>query len=310
VPSPLPETSKIQSNASGNLLEETFSSAPDYTNHWQLSHQKGNASLMYSPGVLRLLANRATSSIGLMSRQSFSGEFDLTVEFNHEGFGRIEVGLYRAGTPVVHVDLDTDDAACLWMAAPGQSIVPAICPSNPFLNRWVTLRIRAQRTQASFYVDETLLQIVPYSNLPGRYTVGFSASSVPWKSGDNQSSFRLIRVNALATERITSRASSEPSPAGIETAADRTNTEKKGPTTHCDVVRTLGLTEPGCEQEPSAARPRKIPKKEAEEIRFKLDCAIAQSEGRPLADGCAAVLGKTRATTHQDVLDILNGVKK
>jgi len=184
----------------GQTLLETFSNAPDYTNNWQLGVNQGGAILTYTPGNLRLQASRIpfppVSAVGLISNQTFCGDIDVTFELNHQGFGQTKVGLYglSASDPLVFFDLDTDDVACLWMNVPG-SPVRNRCPSSAYLNRWLTLRITIVGNQAEFYADGALLETIPYPAPAGAYRAWFSVSSVPWKSGDNDSSFRLVTAS-------------------------------------------------------------------------------------------------------------------
>jgi hypothetical protein len=187
---------------------ETFNNSPVYTNNWQLGWNTGSTALTYSPGNLRLQASRSfpyppASAIGLLSKQTFSGDVDLTIELNHQGSGQSKVGLFGLGgvnSSEVWFDLDTDDVACLWMSRTvgGQGATTPICPSSPYMNRWLTLRISIKGQQASYYADGALLLTIPYPNPPGSYLLGFGASSVPWKSSDNDTSFRRVAATATA----------------------------------------------------------------------------------------------------------------
>lgn len=168
---------------------------------WQLAYNNGSTSMIYTSGSLQLRASRsapdpAGSLIGLVSKQTFSGNVDVTFDLNHQGYGKTEVGLFATFElrPLVFVDLDTDDVACLWMNAPGLASAISRCPSSQYMNRWLTLRIKVEGNQVSFLADETLLATVPETSPAGSYRVGFAVSSVSWKSGDNFTSIRRVTV--------------------------------------------------------------------------------------------------------------------
>jgi hypothetical protein len=177
----------------GQTLDETFNHAPDYTNNWHVGYNNGSTSLTYTSGNMLFHASSSGSSIALLSDLTFSGDVDVSFELNHQGFGQTKVGLFGTSglNPLVFFDLDTDDVACLWMNVPG-SPVQSVCPSSPYMNRWLTLRIKLQGSRVSFYADGGLLATIPYNSPAGSYVVGFGAASVPWKSGDNNTSFRHI----------------------------------------------------------------------------------------------------------------------
>ncbi|HEV8413034.1 MAG TPA: alpha/beta fold hydrolase [Bryobacteraceae bacterium] len=176
----------------GQTLNETFDHAPDYTNNWHVGYNNGSTSLTYTPGNMLLHASSSGSSIGLLSNLTFIGDVDVSFELNHQGFGQTKVGLWAdSATPLVFFDLDTDDVACLWMNVPG-SPVQSVCPSGPYMNRWLTLRINLRGNQVTFFADGIQLATIPYGSPAGSYVVGFGASSVPWKSGDNNTSFRHV----------------------------------------------------------------------------------------------------------------------
>jgi len=187
---------------SGQALNETFRNctAPsgpcDYSNNWRLAYNH-SGTITYTPGNLRLQAPRATYPPGggvlFLSRQIFTGDVDVSFELNHQGYGQTSVGLFdTAGlTQLVNFDLDTDDVPCLYLSVPGQP-TQASCPSSQYMNRWLTLRIQLQGTSVLFYVDGRLMQTISYSTPAGSYRIAFGAGSVPWKSGGNDTSFRMV----------------------------------------------------------------------------------------------------------------------
>jgi hypothetical protein len=104
---------------------------------------------------------------------------------------------------VIRVDLDTDDTAYLNFNS-GSFSTQYTYSSAPYLNKWITLRIQVLGSQVRFYADNgagsQLLQTypVPVSSSPDSYDLFFSAGSVCWKSGGNDTSFRLIQVTGTA----------------------------------------------------------------------------------------------------------------
>ncbi len=187
---------------------ETFNNAPDYSNNWQLAQNYGATILTYTPGNIRLQASRSApyppgSSIGFLSNQTFSGDVDLTVELNHQGFGRTTVGLFGVSgiTPLITFDLDTDDVPYLFTSVHGHE--GRTRSNGPYLNRWITLRIKIEGNQAEFFADGVLLETIPYPTPAGQYRTWFSAGSVPWKSGDSDTSFRLVQATGTYAGRFT-----------------------------------------------------------------------------------------------------------
>jgi hypothetical protein len=97
--------------------------------------------------------------------------------------------------------LDTDDTAYLDFlvhSLAGDSDTGYEYSSAPYLDKWITLRIQVTGSNVNFYADNgsgpQLLKTwpVPVSSPPDAYYVAFSAGSVCWKSGANDTSFRLI----------------------------------------------------------------------------------------------------------------------
>lgn len=72
------------------------------------------------------------------------------------------------------------------------------------MNRWITLRIQVLGTQVNYYADNgsgaQLLKTwpVPVTSPADAYYLTFSASSVCWKSGANDTSFRSIQASGTA----------------------------------------------------------------------------------------------------------------
>jgi len=196
--------SAISFALSGQTLSDTFNNAPDYSNDWHIGYNNGGTSLTYTTGDMLLHASNSVpyppgSSIALFSNLTFSGDVDVSFELDHQGYGQTKVGLFGTSgvNPLVFFDLDTDDEACLFMSVPGQP-TQMRCPSSQFMNRWLTLHIKLTGNSVSFFADSVLLATIPYSSPAASYLVGFGASSVPWKSGDNDTSFRRVTASSAA----------------------------------------------------------------------------------------------------------------
>jgi hypothetical protein len=89
--------------------------------------------------------------------------------------------------------IDTDDTNYLSFQA-GPNATQWKYPGAPYMNRWITVRTRVTGSQADFYVDGVPLQTWPYTAAPGPFHLALSVGSVPWKSGDNETSFRSVTM--------------------------------------------------------------------------------------------------------------------
>lgn len=182
---------------------ESFSTAPNYSNNWVVAGQVGSSTVTYASGNFRIQAPPVCTSpnsgtgITYRSKQAFVGNVDASFQLNHGGYGRTSVGLVSAtsGEPVVQVVLDTDDTAYLIFSS-GSNSTEYTYSSGPYLNRWITLRIQIDGSQVNFYANngngQQLLKTLPVPS--DSYYLAFGAASVCWKSGANDSSFRLIQA--------------------------------------------------------------------------------------------------------------------
>lgn len=193
----------------GPTLTETFNNAPDYSNNWTVAWQTGSPIVTYTPGNFRIQApnecpggwspSNSGVSVGFQSKQSFVGNVDVSFQLNHGGYGRTSLGLWSVNQNqrVVEVDLDTDDTAYLNFSS-GAFSTQYQYSSAPYMNKWITLRIQVVGNQVNFYADngsgQQLLQTwpVPVSSPPDAYLLVFGSGSVCWKSGANDTSFRLV----------------------------------------------------------------------------------------------------------------------
>ena len=144
-------------------------------------------------------------SVGFRSRQAFSGNLDASFELNHGGSGRTTVGLWSANqnSGLISAVLDTDDTNFLSLAS-GPNSTEWTYVGTPYMNRWITLRIQVVGSQVNFYADGALLKTwpVPVSLPPDAYYIFFGAGSVCWKSGPNDSSFRLVSATGTPTSLV------------------------------------------------------------------------------------------------------------
>jgi hypothetical protein len=93
--------------------------------------------------------------------------------------------------------LDTDDTAYLNFGS-GSHFTEYTYSSAPYMNKWIVLRIQVVGGQVKFFADNgsgpQLLKTWPVTAMspPDAYNLFFGASSVCWKSGPNDTSFRSI----------------------------------------------------------------------------------------------------------------------
>lgn len=183
---------------------EGFANAPNYTNNWFVSGNTGGTVVTYTSGNLRVQASRSSpyppgSSFRLLSNDSFVGDVDYSVLLDHQGKGRTIIGLWSVASNnwVAVSALDTDDTDYLAFAA-GSFSTDWKYAGDPYMNRWITLRIKTVGNVAQFYADGVLLESLSIT-ASGPLQLGLIVSSVPWKSGDNDTSFRI--VNAIGTKQ-------------------------------------------------------------------------------------------------------------
>jgi hypothetical protein len=193
----------------GQVLLETFTNAPDYSNNWMIASQSGLPRVTYSVGNFRVQAPNgcldASTGIGVTfrSKKTFTGDLDISFQLNHSGWGRTQVGLWSQNTnqPLISEVLDTDDTPYLDLVS-GSSSTGYFYSSAGYLNKPITLRIKVMGSNVNFYADNglgpTLLQTwpLPTSSSPDTYSLYFAVASVCWKSGPNDTSFTLITATA------------------------------------------------------------------------------------------------------------------
>jgi hypothetical protein len=188
-----------------HTFTETFRNAPDHNDNWVVAWQTGSPTVTYTPSNFRVQAlpvcpgPSSGTSIGFRTRQSFVGDIDVSFQLNHGGYGRTQVGLWSASKnqSIVVADLDTNDTAFLNFSS-GTFSTQFKYSSAPYMNVWITLRIQIVGSQVHFYVDngsgQQLVQTwpIPVSSSGEAYYLFFAAGSVCWKSGFNDTSFRLV----------------------------------------------------------------------------------------------------------------------
>jgi hypothetical protein len=178
---------------------ESFNNAPDDTNNWYVSLNNGTNSMTYTSGSLLMYADYSDpyppgSSIGLASNVAFSGDVDVTFQFDHEGYGRTSVGIWEpnSGGYLAEADLDTDDT-CYLNFGTGAYSTQYEYSCAPYMDLLVPIRLQVQGNQITFYADGNPMVTFPYSPPPtGPVQLGFNSSSVPWKSGSNYTTFTSV----------------------------------------------------------------------------------------------------------------------
>jgi hypothetical protein len=180
-----------------NTFVETFANAPIFTNNWRVQINTGTTIATCTTGNLRLQASRSDpyppdTRILLVSKDVFIGDVDYYVELNHQGKGRSTIGLWSDNVTnfLASTVLDTDDTDYLAFGA-GAFATDWKYAGSPYMNRWITLRIKTVGNQIQFYADGLLLETTSLV-MNGGVRLGFGAASVAWKSGDNDTSFRSL----------------------------------------------------------------------------------------------------------------------
>jgi hypothetical protein len=223
-----PSTSLLQTT-----FTESFNNAPNYSNNWLIAGQTGSTITTYTSGNFRIqsppvcTSPGSGTSISYRSKQAFVGDLDVSFQLNHGGFGRTTVGLWSATTNqfVIQSILDTDDTAYLNFGS-GVNFTEYTYSSAPYLNKWITLRIQVVGSIVNFYADNgSGLQLLktwpaPSSSSVESYYLAFNVGSVCWKSGANDTSFRLITATGT------------PSAANIETGWVYTSSYNIGRVSH------------------------------------------------------------------------------
>ncbi len=178
-------------------IMENFTNAPNYTNAWQVVGNTGGIVTTCTNGNLRVQAstNNPGSAFTMLSKESLTGDVDYSVQLNHQGFGRTFVGLWSVASNnwLALSVLDTDDTAYLAFSA-GTLSTEYKYASEPYLNRWVNLQIKTVGNTVQFFVNGVLFEATTVA-MPAAFRFGFSVGSVPWKSGDNDTSIRSLTVS-------------------------------------------------------------------------------------------------------------------
>jgi hypothetical protein len=203
---------------------ETFNNAPDYTNNWHVAADTGSTQISYTTGKLQMSASQSYpyppgSHVTLSTNSVFTGDIDVTFQFNHQGYGRTNVGLVSQDDSkfLAVAASDTNDTDYLNFIVPPNSTEYEYA-SSPYMNRPVAIRVVVQGLQVSFYagVDgntPVLLKTWTFSSSPGPFRLALDVGSVPWKSGDNITSFRLVSASATPNGPLITSVSPNPVPA-------------------------------------------------------------------------------------------------
>jgi hypothetical protein len=175
-----------------NSFVEYFASAPSYTNNWQISTITGDSSVNCTYGNLRMQASRKNSSVTLLSTFSYAGDVDFSVQLNHQGYGRTIIGLWSTNSNnwLANACLDTDDTDYLAFGS-GSFTTENKYSGKNYMNRWINLRIRITGDLVEFFANGVLLAST-HSATAGAFRLALTVGSVPWKSGDNNTSFSYI----------------------------------------------------------------------------------------------------------------------
>jgi hypothetical protein len=232
--------------ASANAQSFSDNFAPPYTNNWFLVGNAGippgnggcdqDVCFTYTTDGLQWSADTSLTSDNLDSNTVFAGNIDVSFTYNHQGFGRTNVGLMSADstTALAVAALDTDDTNYLNFIVPNCS--DAACSTEyehagtPYMNRWTTIRIQVQGTNVMFYagVDgqtPTLLDTLHLSSPLNSYRLYLDVHSAPWKSGGNTTTFRNVSTTILSTTVEGADVSFASIPTGwIDTVSQKYNT--------------------------------------------------------------------------------------
>ena len=183
-----------------NTFVENFQNAPNLLNNWNVSVNTGTNVVIYTPGNLLIQSSQAGSgsAYALLSIDVFAGDIDFSVQLDHQGFGRTVIGLWSAASTnwLASAILDTDDTAYLAFTS-GSFSTEYEYSSVPYMDQWITLEIKTSGNVVQFYANGVLLETTSFAP-SGTFQLGLSVSSVPWKSGDNDTSFRLVNATGTA----------------------------------------------------------------------------------------------------------------
>ena len=184
---------------------EVFDNAPDYSDNWTEMPDPAEATVEYTTGNFRILADSAGSgqSAYYISNEAFDGDEQIfEVELYHGGYGRTTFAVYQkdtdgnlfSGGPVADFELDTND--CNFLSMGGYDMSPSLWTyeGTPYMDRWLTLKIAIDHRRMTFWVAGYLMDETTLSQDIHDTYVYFGAGSAPWKSGPNDTSFRKVEV--------------------------------------------------------------------------------------------------------------------
>jgi hypothetical protein len=135
------------------------------------------------------------SGIMLTSNQIFTGRIHAVFTFNHQGFGRTNVGLWSVtkNTWAALATLDTDDTNNLSFFA-GDPSTEYKLPGSPFMNRWITIVIDIP-DMVLFSVDGGVVAGMPLL-VPDGFRLAVNVGCASWKSGANDTFFSAITASS------------------------------------------------------------------------------------------------------------------
>lgn len=180
-------------------FSETFSTPPTYSNNWTYTSAYYPPVVAYTSGLLQLVARIAGQpSLGtFVSKQSYTGDLDVTFTWKHEGYGVTEVGLVTANTtypPLAKIQ-STNGSSLVFGS--GSQDTGSKYSNASYMNRTLVSRLKVTGNQIQFYMDGTLMETMSFT-VTGPYALYFNAATAPWMGGNNNSSFYSIAVNSLA----------------------------------------------------------------------------------------------------------------
>jgi hypothetical protein len=166
---------------------------PMSANNWVKIADSGGASLRFlSPQPLEIIAPPVNpSGITLYTQQVLNGDLDASFVFNHQGFGRTSVGLWSTATNdwAAVAILDTNDTNYLAFSAGGPS-TEGRYSGSPYMNRWIVMRFLVHGSRVDFFANGTQLESMNF--VPGAFRLAVSVGCASWKSGANDTAFRLV----------------------------------------------------------------------------------------------------------------------
>jgi len=156
-------------------------------------------SASYTTDGLEIIAVKPSSgSIGytLGSIASYSGDIDISLRFQKNGYGRMNFvlaacnsdGTYSSGYKLCGWCLDTNDTAYYspWVLDGGTGCYSTIYDSANYIgNGWHTFRVVYSGTTVTFYRDGTQAAQFTGVSYTGSYNVIINVGDASWKGGNN-----------------------------------------------------------------------------------------------------------------------------